>query len=186
MLSWLEQGASNRISRFRGMVLKGYLSLHGCKVGSGLKCKKWPLFRCVPKGNFIIGNNVSIGYGITFDIFGGKLTLGDKVNLTQNIIISAEQEVTIGEHTLIAENVSIRDSDHKTARDELISVQSMSTQAVNIGADVWIAAGCRVLRGAQLPDGCIIGANSVVLGSANIKPYEIFAGSPAKFIRTRE
>ena len=52
-----------------------------------------------------------------------------------------------------------------------------------IGNDVWIGQGATILPGAQIGHGCSIGANSVVAGT--IPPYTIFAGNPAKPLRSR-
>lgn len=49
--------------------------------------------------------------------------------------------------------------------------------------DVWIGHGTKILSGVTIQNGSIIGANSLVVSS--IKPYSIYAGNPAKFIRNR-
>lgn len=52
-----------------------------------------------------------------------------------------------------------------------------------IGNDVWIGQDAVILPGVRIGDGAIIGASSVV--GANIEPYTIVAGNPAKTIRKR-
>lgn len=52
-----------------------------------------------------------------------------------------------------------------------------------IGNDVWIGQGACILPGAQLGDGVIVGAGSVVRG--DIPDYSIVAGNPAQVIRQR-
>lgn len=52
-----------------------------------------------------------------------------------------------------------------------------------IGNDVWIGANSTILRGIEVSDGAIIGANSVVTKS--VPPYAIVAGNPAKIIKYR-
>lgn len=52
-----------------------------------------------------------------------------------------------------------------------------------IGHDVWIGQGAKVLPGAHIESGCIIGASAVVSG--HIPPYSIVAGNPAKIVRRR-
>lgn len=51
----------------------------------------------------------------------------------------------------------------------------------DIGNDVYIATGAKVLGGVKIGEGSIIGANSVVL--KDVEPYSIYAGVPARFIR---
>lgn len=54
---------------------------------------------------------------------------------------------------------------------------------VEIGNDVWIGDGALILCGTRICDGAVIGARAVVRGI--IGPYEIVAGNPASFIRSR-
>ena len=49
---------------------------------------------------------------------------------------------------------------------------------------MWIAAGCKILRGAQIHDGAVIGALSLVNGE--ISTNAIAVGIPAKVIKYRE
>lgn len=52
-----------------------------------------------------------------------------------------------------------------------------------IGNDVWIGHGALILPGVTLGDGAIIGAGAVV--TADVAPYSIVAGNPARVIRLR-
>jgi acetyltransferase-like isoleucine patch superfamily enzyme len=172
--------------RIKGKLFKLYLILLGCKIGKNLKCKQFPIFRSIPYKNIEIGDNVNFGYRITLDIqTSGKLKLGNRVNLTQDIVISSIESVEIGHNTLIAENVSIRDGDHQFKLGSNINIQPLTSSKINIGNDVWIAAGTRVLKGATLPDGCIIGANSLVIKKSKLEQNKIYAGTPVVEISKR-
>ena len=52
-----------------------------------------------------------------------------------------------------------------------------------IGNDCWIGAGAVFLDGAEIGDGCIVGANAVVIGK--FPNNTIIAGMPAKVIGNR-
>ena len=52
-----------------------------------------------------------------------------------------------------------------------------------IGNDVWIGQNSAILPGVHIGDGAIIGANSVV--AADVAPYTIVAGDPARPVRRR-
>jgi len=54
---------------------------------------------------------------------------------------------------------------------------------VVIGNDVWIGHNVTILSGVTIGDGAAVGAASVV--TKNIGAYEIWAGSPARFIKKR-
>jgi acetyltransferase-like isoleucine patch superfamily enzyme len=176
----------NIIYRIKGLILKIYLLLNGCKVGKGIKCKQFPRFRTIPHKNFYIGNNVNFGYNLTFDIKNtGKLFLGNNVNLTQDIIISSMQKVLIDDNALIAEHVSIRDADHLFKIGLNINSQALTFQEIIIGKDVWIGAGVRVLKGSTIQDGCIIACNTVVTKNTQTEKNGIYAGLPIKKIKSR-
>lgn len=182
----IEQAFRNLIYRCKGSWLKLYLLLHGCEVGKGLKCIKYPSFRLVPNKNIVFGNNVTIGEYITFEIVNGAvLKIGNHVNLTRNVTIAANSKIEIGSNCLIAENVSVRDTNHKTAKHQLISQQASDSEPVFIGEDVWIGANSVVLKGSNIPNGVVIGANSLVLKKSSIESYGIYGGNPLRLLKFR-
>jgi acetyltransferase-like isoleucine patch superfamily enzyme len=187
LLYFLGNVRRNNTYKFKRVILKLFFILHGCKVGRGLRCHSFPRFRISPYKNFFIGDKVTIGDNITFEILpSGHLTLGNNVKLTQQILISSGKEINIGEYSIFAENVSIRDGDHNTAANMPVSLQSTSFRPIQIGKDVWIGAGTLILKGSDIPDGVVIGANSVVLHGLKLERNHVYAGSPVKKIRVRE
>jgi acetyltransferase-like isoleucine patch superfamily enzyme len=63
------------------------------------------------------------------------------------------------------------------------SFDEQTTESCTIGNDVWIGANAIILAGVQVGNGAIIGANSLV--TADVAPYSIVVGTPAKHIRYR-
>ena len=59
----------------------------------------------------------------------------------------------------------------------------LSKGIVTIGNDVWIGQDAFILSGTVIPNGCVIGARSVVSGS--LEPYGIYVGNPARLLRFR-
>ncbi|MEP7146052.1 MAG: acyltransferase, partial [bacterium] len=55
---------------------------------------------------------------------------------------------------------------------------------VLIEDDVWIGANCFILKGVTIGKGSIVGAGSVV--NNDVKPFSIYAGNPAVFIKNIE
>jgi acetyltransferase-like isoleucine patch superfamily enzyme len=49
---------------------------------------------------------------------------------------------------------------------------------IEIGSDVWIGRGARVMSGVTIGDGAVVAAYSVVTG--DVRPYAIVAGVPAR------
>ncbi len=185
-LDRIETWYRNALHRLRGRLLKSYLTLHGCAIGKHLKCKRFPRIRTVPRANIRIGDNVTIGFDITLDIHpSGVLVIGDRVNLTQQILLNSRSRITIGDDCLIAENVSIRDGDHTYAARRPIAGQPIDSAPIAIGNGAWIGAFTMVLKGADIPEGAIIGAQSLVIQSSRLAPYRVYAGAPVKYLKTR-
>lgn len=91
--------------------------------------------------------------------------------------------VFIGSNTVIAAQCYIIDMDHGIEKGTPIREQPNTVSSIQIGEDVWIAAGAKILKGSRLEDSCIVGAQSVVKGC--IPPNAIAVGVPAKVIRYR-
>ena len=186
LMVYIEQAFRNFKLRFKGRCLKIYLLLHGCRVGKGLKCVQFPTLSLVPYKNISIGNNVTIGEHILIEVVkGGTLKINDGVNLTRNVVIVVNSSVEIGNNCLIAENVSIRDANHQVQKDKIIHEQDSDIEPIKIGKDVWLGANTVVLKGANIPEGCVIGANSLVLEKSALEPYGIYGGSPLKLLKVR-
>ncbi len=186
-LHYFEQILRNLWRRGIGAWVKLYLLLHGCRVGKGFKCYAFPRFRAVPFKNIVIGNHVTLGYDCTLEVLADALLeIQDHANITQNVLISCSKHIRIGAYSLIGENVSIRDAEHRTLSHELISCQSSVAERIEIGKDVWIGAGSLVLRGASIAEGAIIGAKSLVNRSADIQASGIYVGTPVHFLKQRD
>ena len=54
---------------------------------------------------------------------------------------------------------------------------------IEIGNDVWIGRGARILSGVRVGHGAVIGAYAVL--SKDVRPYAIVVGNPAQEVRTR-
>lgn len=59
-----------------------------------------------------------------------------------------------------------------------------SVRPVRIGNKVWVGRQSMILPGVTVGEGAVIGAASVV--TRDIPPYTVWAGNPAKFIRSLE
>lgn len=187
LMTYLESLKRNGSSRLKGMWLKLYLSSHGCKVGKGLKCATLPYFKGFPNKNIIIGNNVDLGRNNTFELSDkGKIIFEDHVLLHQNILISCNIGITFKKWCAVAENVSIRDGNHSFAKDKYYRLQEGTSEAIEIGEDAGVAAGCVVLMGSKIAKGAFIGSNSTVTKKTVIEEYGIYAGNPLKLISTRK
>ena len=163
------------LTRVIGISLKGHFYNH--------KIEGIPTIR--EKSRIIIGEYSYIGTDVTFDVQKeGRILIGQFVRINKGCIISSAKGIEIGNNVLIGEYTSIRDSNHKIARDKLIRNQELNSSEIIIEDDVWIGRGCIILKGVHIGEGSVIAANSVV--NKSIPAYKIAGGNPAKIIKDRD
>lgn len=134
--------------------------------------------------NVKIGKNVTIYPNVYF--WGdGLIEIGDNVDLGIGTIIFSKKSVKIGDNSSIAAQCYIIDSNHGIAKDILINKQALDVaeEGIYIGKDVWIAAGCKIVKGAKINDGAVIGALSLV--NSEISDNGVAVGVPAKIKKYR-
>ena len=131
------------------------------RFGSGVRCVVGD------GGQILIGREVEIAAGTMLSASpGARLVLGDGVFIGGGCIIAATRQVSIGEQTMIAELVSIRDHDH----DPRYPPKSgkMLVEEVTIGDRVWIGAKATVVRGGGIGDDCIVEAGLYVTAGSKV------------------
>lgn len=114
----------------------------------------------------------------------GTIEIGDDFAINRGAVLAAHDRISIGDHAMIAEYVSIRDNGHAFADSTRpMRHQGYEVAPVRIGNDVWIGRGAVILKGVTIGDGAIIAANAVL--TKDVPPMEIWAGVPARFLRHR-
>jgi chloramphenicol O-acetyltransferase type B len=112
------------------------------------------------------------------------ILLGDHVQFGRGSIIECDAE--IGNYVLIARNVALvgRD-DHRfdIPRQTIWESPRGDAHIVVVEDDVWIGHGAVILSGVTIGRGAVISAGAVVI--ADVSPYAIVGGNPAKFIKWR-
>lgn len=114
----------------------------------------------------------------------GNLLVGERTFIGSFSVIGVNESIVIGKDVMIAQSVSIRDTDHSFSSTNIpMNKQGISTSPINIKDDVWIGHGAVITKGVTIGKGAIIGANAVV--TKNVYSYAIMGGVPAKLIRYR-
>jgi acetyltransferase-like isoleucine patch superfamily enzyme/acyl carrier protein len=93
----------------------------------------------------------------------GFITIGDDVSIGHGAAIAAHVRIGIGDGTRIAPYVIILDTDFHAVGDQAGHSQAQA-EAISIGRGVRIGSHVTILRGAELGDGAIVTAGSVVSG----------------------
>ena len=113
-----------------------------------------------------------------------RLTIGSRVFIGQGTHLSVMRAVIIGNNTIIGANSYLLTNQHCfKSRDIPIRDQGYDCKPLTVGEDVWVGANCVIMPGIEIGRGAIIGAGSVLTKA--VGSYEIWAGIPARKIRTR-
>jgi acetyltransferase-like isoleucine patch superfamily enzyme len=134
--------------------------------------------------NIKIGKNVTIYPGVSFS-GKGEIIIGNNVQIGEGTLVYSHNKIEIGSNVAIAGQCYIIDCNHGTRKDELIQNQPLEfdQEGLIIGSDVWVAAGCKIVKGAKIKNGAVIGAMSMV--NSEIAEYGIAIGIPARVVRYR-
>lgn len=139
-----------------------------------------PSSSIINRCKIILGKKVLIHRAVT--IWPVNLNVGDNVQINPGTVIYGN--VKIGNYVLIGPNCNIIGGNHKFSDPTVpIKRQGNTEKGIIIGNDVWIGAGVCIVDGVTIGDGSIIGAGSIV--TKNIPEMSIYAGNPAKKIRSR-
>jgi len=112
------------------------------------------------------------------------LTIGRDVYIGRNTYMSAYMPLTIGDFTLIGAYCYLISSNHRfDDRTRPIRDQGNTGAPIVLGRDVWLGTHVVVLPGVTIADGAIIAAGSVV--NRNVPEFEIWGGTPARFLKAR-
>ena len=94
----------------------------------------------------------------------------------------AAESIVIGDACMIAHGVYISDADWHGIYDRAEPVGN--TKPVVLEDNVWIGDSAIICKGVTIGENSIIGAGAVV--TKNVPPNSIFAGNPAKLVKTLE
>lgn len=152
------------------------------------------LDRCVIS---IVGKNSSLVIGsncrltnVHITLFGNnaKCYIGNNVvfNSTKSkgvvINVSENHQVSIGDNSLFSKDIEIYTTDFHEIYNSNGDVINQDAN-VYIGKNVWVGMHTLFLKGSYIPDGCVIGAGSLV-SKAFDEENCIYLGRPARAIKT--
>lgn len=114
----------------------------------------------------------------------GELTIGSNSYLGSFSVIVCNERIEIGEDVMMAQAVTIRDTDHASERTDLPMIrQGIVTAAVVIGDDVWVGHGVTILKGVTIGSGSVITAGAVV--NEDVPAGAVVGGVPARVLKFR-
>lgn len=151
-----------------GVVVKPFWSMHD-STGNRLK--------------IVLDGDNSIGRG-TIIQGSNVFRMGKGSFCGEYCVFGCNEKIDIGCDVMIAQSVTIRDTDHEFSDvSKPMRLQGVTSDAVIIEDDVWISHGAIILKGVHIGQGAIVAAGAVV--NSNVEPYAIVGGVPAKVIGNR-
>jgi len=114
----------------------------------------------------------------------GPIALGNDVSINARASLDGGTKgIRIGDGTRIATGATLYAFDHGVAPDHAIREQAVSSQGIEIGADVWIGASAGITDGVRIGDHAVVAMGAVV--THEVPPWAIVAGVPARVIGDR-
>jgi acetyltransferase-like isoleucine patch superfamily enzyme len=131
-----------------------------------------------------VGRGAFLGRGTILSCKDGDITLGDHANLGFHCEIFSGSTVVVGAHALFAAQAYLVGGGHAfEASDAAVVDQPRTSRGIQLGDNVWLGAGAKVLDGVRIGTDVVVGAGAVV--NADLPDGAIAAGVPARILRSR-
>ncbi len=150
---------------------------------------RWPVhgnvLEALRAGRLDIGPQVLLEPGVWLVCPGeARITIGEGTFLNLGVQVAAVNLVEIGSHCMFANGCFVTDGNHRFDDPTTpVPWQGFTTKGpTRIGDNVWCGVNVVVTSGVTIGERSVIGSNSVV--TADIPPFSIAAGSPARVLRT--
>jgi acetyltransferase-like isoleucine patch superfamily enzyme len=158
---------------------------NGNRVSIGENCVlNGAHIRLITDSNFSCEANVRLAAIEVIAALRGVVEIGAYSHLTwkAQLYLHEPGRIAIGERCLIASGTSFTISDMHSIIDIKSGQRINPAKDIVLGEKVWLAEDVRVLKGAKIGSGSIIGIRSIVTNS--IPENSLAVGVPAKVIRT--
>lgn len=142
--------------------------------------------------------HITIGSNVTFISYGdhsyncrckimvekdATLTIGNNTGFN-GILIYCQESITVGDNVNVGGGTRIFDTDHHPIDWQyrrLNKRDKIKHAPIVIEDDVFIGAGCYIMKGVTIGEKSIVAAGSVITKS--IPKMEVWGGNPARFIK---
>jgi maltose O-acetyltransferase len=129
-----------------------------------------------------------VGVGSTIEppfhcTYGRNTYLGEGVYLNFSCVIIDNNEVRIGDHTMVGPAVQIYTAAHPLEAEPRVKGWEIA-KPVCLEGNAWIGGGAIILPGVCVGRNAVVGAGAVV--TRDVPANTVVAGNPARVIRTIE
>lgn len=172
---------------FSGVLVKISAYLRGIQIGKGCSFYRTVHFRRHPHSTITIGEKCTFRSDRTSNLIGvnrpcilsthsenAVISIGDNCGFS-GVTIGAAKEIRIGSNVLCGANSVITDFDWHS------DISGTHPGSVIIHDNVWIGLNAVILKGVEIGENSIIGANSLVV--RDIPANVIAGGNPCKVLK---
>jgi len=175
--------------------------------GFGFKLRYWyykPLLKHLGKNvlidvgvllngpaNISIGDYTWIDAYCRIDAHLGPVTIGKRIHIASFTVIGAREPVVIEDFVGISSSVKIYSNSEHPLDGKRMSgpmvpeeFKAYHSRPVYLRKDSFVGANSVLLPGAELGEGCVVGANCVV--TRKLTPWAVYAFQPLRHIGDRE
>ncbi|MEO8432628.1 MAG: acyltransferase [Acidobacteriota bacterium] len=174
------RGAGTRISR-RARIEEA----QNVYLGRGCRIDEHAFLSAPGPTRIELGDGVEIRPYVFLETQGGGfIRVGARTAINPFSLLYGFGGLTIGADCMIAGGaILVAASHHAEDTSRPMIEQGSEGRGIEIGDDVWLGAGVRVLDGVRIGSGTIVGAGAVVTES--LPGNSIAAGVPARVVRSR-
>lgn len=131
------------------------------------------------EGTILLHGHAYFGAGSkVFVLKDGILELGDNVVATAKMTVICAEHITFGHDIAASWNTLVMDTDFHPIYNIQRGITYPIQKSVSIGDNVWLCTRSVVLKGSEIPNGCIVAAGSVVK-AGKYRPDSLLEGVPA-------
>lgn len=135
--------------------------------------------------NAVIGRNTRIECTGGLQSIGKGVKIGNRTTFGNDCTFGAAGGIEIGDDVVAGQYIRFHSENHNYSdMEKLIREQGVTHKGIKIGNNCWIGAGVVFLDGAELGEGCVVGANAVV--TKEFPNNVVIAGIPARVINNRD
>lgn len=164
-----------------GPISTGMIQLGYGKVGiSDFKRSRaiWEVY-----GEVVFNGTAFIMHGCKLCVLEtGQIIFGDNYKMSTECTLISQKKIQIGDNSGISWESLVMDTDFHHIYDETGTLFNHPKEII-IGDKVWVGCQCTILKGAVIPNGCIIAANSMVTKKL-VEEKSIFGGNPLKVLKS--